>query len=159
MFMIGIARSCILCTVLAVTAGCAPRLHVSGNMASPDAVRHLSPGKQDKRQVLELLGTPSSHSTFDPNIWFYIGQKTEQIAFFRPEITEHRVLAVSFDAQDRLDSVTMIGRDQYRDIKPVRKATPTAGKKLTIIEQMVGNFGRFNREEGSGAGRPVGRQR
>ena len=33
------------------------------------------------------LGSPSATSTFDPNVWFYMNQVKERIAFRKPRVT------------------------------------------------------------------------
>lgn len=136
-------RLCCLAVILSL-AGCAPMVQMRGNWIDPDLVQQLRPGAQSKADVAALLGAPGSTSTFDPNIWFYVGQRTEQIAFFRPEVAGQQVLALSFDADGRLDAYVVKDQSAYRDVAISRVATPTSGKKLTILEQMIGNVGRFN---------------
>jgi outer membrane protein assembly factor BamE (lipoprotein component of BamABCDE complex) len=125
-------------------AACAPTVQIRGNWVEPDLVQQLHPGSQSKADVAALLGAPGSTSTFDPNIWFYVGQRSEQRAFLRPEITGQQVLALSFDSQNRLEAYVIKGQDAYQDVVISRDATPTSGKKLTLLEQMIGNVGRFN---------------
>lgn len=141
---------CRVVTVLLITntVACAPLIGTHGNLVDLQTVKKIQPDLQSKTDVVTLLGEPSTTSTFDPNIWFYIGQRTETIAFFKPEITEQRVLALSFDPQNKVEAVVLRGLSDYRDIEPVSKSTPSAGKKLTFLEQLVGNVGRFNNSKG-----------
>lgn len=141
-----------LLVLLGATA-CTPMQATRGNWVEPDAVKELRPGVQTRADVAALLGAPDSTSTFDPNIWFYIGQRTEQWAFFRPKIKEQQVLALSFDANNRLDAFVVRGLDAYQEIQTVKEATPTAGHRLTFLEQMVGNVGRFNNKAPQATGR------
>ena len=135
------------CALLGLMTACAPMTQLRGNWVDPDLVQQLRPGQQSKADVAAILGAPSSTSTFDPNIWFYIGQRTEQIAFFRPDVAGQQVLALSFDAGNRLEAYVVKGQDAYRDVTISKDATPTSGKKLTILEQMIGNVGRFNNKD------------
>ncbi|MFN7610418.1 MAG: outer membrane protein assembly factor BamE, partial [bacterium] len=100
----------IICRVVTVlfitgTVACAPLIGTHGNLVDLQTVKKIQPDLQSKTDVVTLLGEPSTTSTFDPNIWFYIGQRTETIAFFKPEITEQRVLALSFDPQNKVEAV------------------------------------------------------
>jgi len=81
---------------LAATA-CAPTVATRGNMTDPDAVASIRTGSTTRDQVASLLGTPTSVGTFDQNVWYYIGQKTEKTAFFKPEVLERRVVVVQFN--------------------------------------------------------------
>ncbi len=40
-------------------------------------------------------------------------------------------------------SVRRYGLGDARSIEPVERSTSTGGKKLTILQQLVGNIGRF----------------
>lgn len=139
-------RLCCLIAVLCLAA-CSPMMQIRGNWVDPDLVRQLQPGQQTKADVAALLGAPSSTSTFDPNIWFYVGQRTEQIAFLRPDVAGQQVLALSFDQGDRLEAYVIQDQSAYRDVAISKDATPTSGKKLTLLEQMIGNVGRFNNKD------------
>jgi outer membrane protein assembly factor BamE (lipoprotein component of BamABCDE complex) len=141
--------------IMLMLSSCAPISATTGNMVPTYLVDELRPGDSSKTDVLLKLGSPSSVSTFDDNIWYYIGQRTEQTAFFKPAVAEHQVLALSFDAGGHLDALMRVGKDKLREIAPIAKATPTAGKKLTILGQLVGNVGRFSGDGDSGKGRPT----
>jgi len=43
-------------------------------------------------------------------------------------------------------------KENAQDFDLATRVTPTEGHKLTFIEQLIGNIGRFNRPGGSGAG-------
>jgi outer membrane protein assembly factor BamE (lipoprotein component of BamABCDE complex) len=137
--------------------GCAGKIDQRGNTIEAEQVAKLQPGVTGKSDVLVAFGSPTSISTFDPNVWYYISQKTQRRAFFRPEVIDQYVLALSFDKTEKIDAVYAEGFDQYRAIEPIQKATPTSGKKLSLLEQLVGNLGRFNKSAND-AGGTVGRQ-
>lgn len=121
--------------------------NLHGNFVDSYQVEQLQVGNISKSRVKDLLGASSSTSTFDEDIWFYIGQRTNQYAFLRPKVVAHQVVALSFDEQSMLDAVAVRGLDEYTPIKPVNRATPSAGKKLSILEQLIGNVGKYNTNE------------
>ena len=47
--------------------------------------------------VLDILGSPSTTSAIDASTWYYINSKAETTAYFHPEDTDRRVLAISFN--------------------------------------------------------------
>jgi hypothetical protein len=39
-----------------------------------------------------------------------------------------------------------VGLDRGQEIDPVERKTPTHGNKMTVLEQIVGNLGRFRKK-------------
>jgi outer membrane protein assembly factor BamE (lipoprotein component of BamABCDE complex) len=143
------AGACAL--VLALTA-CAARIDARGNLPDADSLAQMKPGKTTREQVLQALGSPSSVAMFDEETWLYMSQRTETVAFFSPKVTERKVVIVQFDKRGVLSDVKTMGLDAARDVEPVDRVTPTAGNELTILDQIVGNFGRFGKERGKTPG-------
>ncbi|WP_247882040.1 outer membrane protein assembly factor BamE [Azospirillum sp. TSH100] len=112
----------------------------------------LQPGQSRRDDVAAVLGTPTSVGTFDPNVWYYIGQKTEKTAFFEPEVTERRVVVAHFDNNGVLREIKTLDKSNGQDIDLVERTTPTAGREMGFLEQMMGNVGRFSAKDTKGKG-------
>jgi len=128
-------------------AACSPRVTANGNLPDSERLAQIAPGKQTRQQVQQLLGSPSSVTAFNGETWFYISQRTETVAFFRPEINDRKVVVIRFDQKGVVEEVETLGLESARNLQPVERTTPTAGNEMTVIEQMVGNFGRFARKD------------
>ena len=139
-------RWLLLASVVALVA-CSPRIDQRGNLLDPDAVLAVKPGIQTKEQVSQLLGTPSTIATFDDKTWYYISKRTTTTAFFAPDITDQQVLVLKFNDSDVVEKVQLYGMDDAYEIEPVSRTTPTYGQKLTILQQLFGNIGRFTKGE------------
>ena len=124
-------------------AACAGDVAVRGNMPDAEVIAEIEPGLDTREDVVDKLGSPSTVSTFQDRKWYYVGQKSKQLAFFRPEIIERSVLVVSFDGTGLVDDTVLYTLEDGRVITPVGYVTPTEGKELTILQQFFGNFGRF----------------
>ena len=124
---------------------CSPRLESRGNLADPDRLASIQPGQHTRADVAELLGSPSSTSVFDEEVWYYISQRTETLAFLQPAVTDRQVVVVHFDKKGVVADVRTLGLEEGRDIEPVERETPTQGKELSAFKQLIGNFGRFAR--------------
>lgn len=133
--------------VLAV-AGCELPVQVHGNLPEDEQIAKLEPGQQGRTDIANLLGTPSALSTFQDDTWYYIGVKQTQFAFFDPDIKERNVLVLTFDDQDRLLDKKLYTQADTREVDLVDKVTPTEGRSLTLLQQLLGNIGRFN-DQGS----------
>ena len=128
--------------VVAVGA-CSPRVHTRGNLPDPDMVAQLKEGDITRDEVFEFLGSPSSVATFGDEVWFYISEQTETLAWFEPEIRNREVLALHFDKAGTLVKIETAGLDEAHKIIPVARETQTHGTELTVLEQLIGNFRRF----------------
>ena len=89
------------------------------------------------------LGSPSAASTFDPNLWYYVNQVKERVAFQRPRVVARNVTAIQFNKDSEL--VESVNNYTLKDGKVIAynsRETPTRGREMTILEQLLGNVGR-----------------
>ena len=127
---------------LGLTA-CEQTVNVRGSLPDADTVSQISPGVHSRDDVASLLGWPSTVSTFEDSKWYYIGQKTTSFAFFEPEVLERQVIVVSFDKAGVVEDTKTFDLADGQAIDPVDRVTPTEGKKITFLQQLLGNLGRF----------------
>jgi outer membrane protein assembly factor BamE (lipoprotein component of BamABCDE complex) len=149
-----LARNGTTLLVTALAAGlsaCAGRVDTRGNLADPEVVSQITPGESTRGTVEDLLGSPTTVATFNDQTWYYIGRKTEKIAFFKPEVLEQQIVAVHFDPAGVVDGVKLYGPDDAREVELVDRTTPTAGRELSVLQQLFSNLGRFNTDEGPAA--------
>ena len=139
-------RSSLVAAVLFVAA-CSPQIATHGNMVDIDALAKIEPGRTNQSTVLSLLGSPSSQANFSEPTWYYIGQRTERQAFYRPETIERRVIYIDFEPTGAVKSIGQLDLEDGRKIAFVDRETPTAGQRITLLKQLVGNIGRFNTTE------------
>lgn len=122
---------------------CAPTRSVHGFQVVEAKPAEVKIGEDSRSTVTEKLGSPSMVSTFEPNIWFYISSAMERRAFLRPRTTTREVVAITFDdTSEKVLSVKTIGLEDGKQIAFNERETPTRGRELTILEQLLGNVGR-----------------
>jgi outer membrane protein assembly factor BamE (lipoprotein component of BamABCDE complex) len=137
-------RALLLAGALALPlAACAERVDVRGNLPDIEDVAQIQPGVSTREDVVRLLGTPSTLSTFQDRTWYYIGQRQEQTAFFRPDVTDRSVLIVTFGPRGLVEETRLNTIEDAQEVDLVARETPTEGKELTILQQFFGNLGRF----------------
>jgi len=141
----GQARRLILAALLPlVLAACAQNVNVRGNLPEPEDLSKITPGVQTREDVASLLGSPSTISTFQDDKWYYIGQKTTQFAFFAPEVLERKIVEISFNPAGTVTASKIYTLEDGQEIDPVDRITPTEGRKLTFMQQIIGNLGKFS---------------
>jgi len=137
--------ACLL-ALTAFLAACAPRVDYRGSKIDEDALQNIKVGVSNQNQVATLFGSPSTTSTFDQwgTTWYYISSETEAVAFLAPETIDQQVLAIAFDKEGKVKEVKRYGLKDGRQVSFAERETPTKGKEMTVLEQLLGNFGRFN---------------
>ena len=145
-----------LMLALALTA-CRSRIEDRGYVPDADDVERIKPGLQGRDEVREILGSPSSASTFTDDRWYYISKKTSTTAFFKPSTLEQKVIEIDFDDTGLVKDVRNYSLKDGEEIDPVSRKTPAPGRELTFMEQLIGNIGKFNSPGGSTTGNPMGR--
>ena len=137
--------------------GCESIVDQRGFAATPGSVEKLEVDTQSREDVVRLIGSPSTVATFNPNVWYYIAQKQEYYAFFKPTMLEQNVMQLNFNKSGRLTAIKKYDLSNSKDIDMVSRITPTAGKEITVLEQIMGNVGRFSGpKQESNPGAPTG---
>ncbi len=131
-------------------SACTPTQSTRGNIVEDFRMSEVTPGISTRNNVLRSLGSPTTTAPFDDNVWYYIGQKMEKKGIFDPKVVEEKVVVVAFDAEGIVQTMEEIDTDRI-DIPKVRRKTKTGGNDITIMEQLLGNVGRFNRSDSSAA--------
>ncbi|MBI4031313.1 MAG: outer membrane protein assembly factor BamE [Proteobacteria bacterium] len=141
-----------LLTCAAVAAlllpACTPTKAVRGNMVEDFRLTEVQKGVDTESDILRKLGSPTTKAPFDDRIWYYMGQETEKRGILDPEVKKERVVIVAFDdAGTVMDIQDIQGR--RNEVPYVRRKTPTTGNEITVMQQLLGNMGKFNKNESS----------
>ena len=136
-------RAAVIAALGLVLLACAPRVDTRGHVTDPDALRELAVGIHDQSDVKGMLGSPSAVSTFGDEVWYYIGERTERVAFFKPEVLERQIVAIRFGDDGTVKEIVDYNKDDGRELKLVKRQTPTQGHETTLLQELFGNIGRF----------------
>ncbi len=136
---------------LTLTAACTPMEATRGNIVEDYRMAEIIPGVSSRTNVLQSLGSPTTVSPFDETVWYYIGQKTEKRGIFDPKVVDKKVVVVAFNPDGIVETIDKIDADMI-DVPHVRRKTPTSGNEITVMEQLIGNVGRFNKPKESAVG-------
>ena len=130
---------------LTLMAGaCAPIVATQGFQVIDQKPQDIVVGTDTRETVLTKLGSPSTASTFEAeNIWYYLSQSTASYTYNLPKVTQRTVTEITFNEADGIVSnVRTLGLDDGEMIAMNKRETPTRGRSLTILEQLLGNVGR-----------------
>jgi len=132
--------------LLGAVAGCTPTIDIRGNVPPPDRLDEIKVGKMGKSDVMALIGTPSNTTTFGDDTWYYIASKIKTYAFYSPEELERQVVVVDFEKTGMVKNVQTLTLKDGKVVNLVSRETPAPGRDLTVIEQLLGNVGRFSKQ-------------
>ena len=128
-------------------AGCQyvqPTQQTRGNMVDQVDYSQLIPGTSTRADVMSLIGSPTTRATFDDNTWIYVGLRTRPTIGGFPAIERQQVLVLNFDANGTLRSIDRTTKKQAVQVAMDGRVTPSPGSEASILQQVIGNVGRYN---------------
>ena len=128
-----------------VMGACTPVTSYQGFQAVEAKPQDVKIGVDTKSSVMERLGSPSAVAALEPNTWFYITQISDAVAFREPVVKRRDVVAINFNKAD--EKVLAVNTYTLKDghvISYNHHATPTRGRELSVLEQILGTIGQGN---------------
>jgi outer membrane protein assembly factor BamE (lipoprotein component of BamABCDE complex) len=127
---------------VAVLGACSPIVSHQGFQVVDVRPADVKIGADTRSTVLEKLGSPTATSTFDKDVWFYMSQFRTQTSFYNPKVIKRDVVAISFDHDtEQVKSVDTFTLQDGRVIAFNTHETPTRGREMTVLEQLIGSIG------------------
>lgn len=126
----------------AALAACTPTTSMNGFIAVDVQPQDIKVGSDTRTTVATKLGTPSTVSAFDKSTWYYITQTSDKMAYLNPQIKSRTVVAIHFDKDEKVAEVKTVALKDGYDLAYDKRETPTRGRELSWIEQLLGNVGR-----------------
>lgn len=130
--------------VACAVASCSPIVDTRGHSAEEDHFSQIVVGQTSSDDVRALLGSPSAESNFGDKTWYYIREKKERRGMGKSKVVDQHVTAIHFDEADTVAEVTETKKDEGKAVEYVEKTTPAEGRTLGVMEQLLGNWGKFS---------------
>ncbi len=140
----------LLASLLLALTACTPTQATRGNIVEDFRMAEIVPGVSTRTSVLQSMGSPTTVAPFDDNVWYYIGQKTEKTGIFDPKVIDKKIVVVAFNQEGVVEAIDKVDAENI-DVPHVRRKTPTSGNEITVMQQLLGNVGRFNKPKESAA--------
>lgn len=134
----------LLTALISLTTACVETERQSGYVQRGADVASLKPGQSTKDDVKSALGSPSTTSNFGEETWYYIGQTMLATPLFAPKIQSQQAMVLTFNKEGILQDMRQDDGKERRELSIVDDKTPTSGHKVGVMEQFLGNLGRFN---------------
>jgi outer membrane protein assembly factor BamE (lipoprotein component of BamABCDE complex) len=123
-------------------AACSPIVYHQGFQVVDVRPADIKVGTDTRSTVLQKLGSPTTTSTFDKNVWFYMSQLRSATSYYLPKTIQRDIVAISFDpATEQVKAVNSFTLQDGRVIAYNTHETPTRGREMTVLEQLIGSIG------------------
>lgn len=133
-------------------SGCTSLRSHQGYIVDADLVNSIQPGVDNRESVLATLGHPTFAAQFNQGDWYYISRDSRNYAFNNPKPHEQLTMQISFDRNGNVSAVRRSGMDQIASVTPMKKTTPTLGRKRGFFQDLFGNIGTVGAIPGGGGG-------
>jgi outer membrane protein assembly factor BamE (lipoprotein component of BamABCDE complex) len=133
-------RAVVLAAALLLGA-CAPTVIRHGHHFQDDDVQKIQAGMSGA-QVSGVLGTPTTTATTNgAQAFYYISSTETQTAFFKPEETDRKVLAIYFTPLGAVERVSQYGLKDGKVINFSSNQTANSARDENIIKQLFRKLG------------------
>jgi len=136
-------------TIFFLMTGCETQVDSRGNSPDPQLVMSIKPGVHKRHDVERRLGAPSTITAFDNEAWYYISGRVTSVAFLKPKLIKRKILIIKFDKNGIVQKINELDTTKQKEIPFVKRETPTKGKELTFIQQIIGNVGKYSNPSGN----------
>ena len=114
----------------------------TGNMPSEDKISMIFKG-QSKKDVWEILGSPSTIVPLDKDTWVYMSSEIKQVAFLPPKEIERNVLVVKFDEDDKVNSIEKLDKQQGENLQITEEQTQNNEQEEGFFRKYFGGAGQY----------------
>ena len=137
-------KSFLLSVALCLLTSCSVEIEEHGKRIEKDLLNKIEPGSTQKEQVLSILGAPSTEDDFGNTAWFYIASNNKQTALFGNKLVSRSIIKIMFNDKNTVTKITTLTEKDQNTVQHKQEKTPTAGQEIGILQQLLGNVGRFN---------------
>jgi outer membrane protein assembly factor BamE (lipoprotein component of BamABCDE complex) len=123
---------------------CGKKIERVGYFLSDDKLNTIKVNETSEDNLLTVLGEPTAKSNFGPKIYYYMERQYEQIGFFTPRLTQQKIVAIEFNQRNYVKKITTYNKDDANLLKYDSNQVIIQGNKIGVLEQFVGNIGKFN---------------
>jgi outer membrane protein assembly factor BamE (lipoprotein component of BamABCDE complex) len=103
----------------------------------------LKINQSNKNDIINLIGPPSTKSTFDNDVWIYIERKLTQSELKnlgRMKLIKNDVLVLEIDDRGVLNNKSFYNKDDMENVKMVEATTEDGFRKKTFIYDFMSSM-------------------
>ena len=136
-----IIHTIIILNLFVIITSCVNKKIVNGQLPDGEMLSKLRLNEDNKQVIDQLLGSPSFKGEFGDNSYYYFSTISDKIAFLEPDLIEQKIIQLKFDDKNILSKVYLFEKNDSKEILMSSNFTKTTGREISILEQMISNFG------------------
>ena len=126
------------------TSSCISRnITHKGNIFDNNDVDSIRVGLTDKNDILHTFGYPLNTSYFDKNIWIYYSYQMKEILFFKPYISDQKVLVVRFNNENIVSDMYLYNIDS-NNYEILNTTDTSLQDNQNVIQDILSNIGQIS---------------
>ena len=126
--------------ILILIYSCSPRISRHGNFFTKEELNILRSAKLNKSEILEILGQPSTKSTFSDNVWYYIYFVQKERAVFEVRNTDNTVLKIKFDSKQNVEKYDITRNEVSINININNDSSESSPFKRGLALELLNSF-------------------
>jgi outer membrane protein assembly factor BamE (lipoprotein component of BamABCDE complex) len=131
----------IIFNLITFNTSCVNKKIVNGQLPDGEILAKLRLNEDDKQIINQLLGSPSFKGDFGDNSYYYISTISDKIAFLEPDLIDQKIIQLKFNDKNILQKIYLYKKNDSKEILMSSNSTKTTGREISILEQMISNFG------------------
>ena len=136
-FHTGTLRMVVLIAGLTATAGCTQMDRFHGFVPPEEELASLQIGTTTKDEIIDVLGRPMAEQALQNNTIYYAASQFRHFGPFAPRVIDRQVVALDFDANDRLRNISRYTLEDGRVVVLDRRVTEDGINDITFLSQLL----------------------
>ncbi|MCZ8079552.1 MAG: outer membrane protein assembly factor BamE [Rhodobacteraceae bacterium] len=124
-------------------AACSTVYRNHGYVPTDDELALVEVGVDTRETVSEKIGRPTASGLLNDLGWFYVQSRWAYRGAFEPKEIERQVVSITFTEAGRVQNIERFGLERGKVVPLSRRVTETSVKGLSVIQQLLGSFGRI----------------
>lgn len=126
-----------------LVAACSTIYRNHGYVPTDDELALVEVGVDTRETVSEKIGRPTASGLLNDTGWFYVQSRWAYRGAFEPKEIERQVVSITFTEAGRVQNVERFGLERGKVVPLSRRVTETNVRGLSVIQQLLGSFGRI----------------
>lgn len=136
-------RHCLMLVAVACVTACSAVYRNHGYVPTEDELALIEVGTDTRETVGQKIGRPSTSGLLNDVGWFYVQSRYKHFGPRQPQEIERQVVAVTFNEAGVVENIARYGLEDGRVVQISRRVTETNIKGLSVIQQILGSFGKL----------------
>lgn len=136
-------RAVLMMLLVSALAACSARYRNHGYVPDEELLSELVVGLDTRASVEETVGRPSTTGLLQDSAWYYVASQFRHSGPYAPEEVQRQLVAIVFDEEGSVSNIARFTLADGQVVTLSRRVTDSGVGEITLIDQMLRNFGRI----------------